>query len=234
VKDTMRLRYVEPVRPRKTKSAGTGKVKEYPISSSVTKGSTIDLNGSLKLSAPSPVMRFDTSKIHLCQLIDSAWVEQSYTPVRDSFSLRTFRLKHSWLSEEKYRLQLFPGALTSYGRKTNDTIEISFQAQKTEYYGNTILQVRNVRRPLLIQMLNEKNITVRQDFLVSDRTIQYPLLRPGKYRFRAIFDDNRNKKWDTGSYLEHRQPEAVIYFGEVNDVRSNWDLELTWTIPDEK
>ena len=37
-------------------------------------------------------------------------------------------------------------------------------------------------------------------------------------------DDNKNKKWDTGNYLEKLHPEEVIYFSKtIRDVRANWD-----------
>jgi len=43
---------------------------------------------------------------------------------------------------------------------------------------------------------------------------------------RFIYDENGNGKWDTGTYLENKQPEKVVYFSGKFDVRSGWDLEL--------
>ena len=40
-----------------------------------------------------------------------------------------------------------------------------------------------------------------------------------------IYDDNKNKVWDAGNYLEKRQSEEVIYFPKELDVRANWDVE---------
>jgi len=50
-------------------------------------------------------------------------------------------------------------------------------------------------------------------------------IEPLLYTVRIIYDDNKNKIWDAGSYLENRQSEEVIYFPKEIDVRANWDVE---------
>lgn len=42
-----------------------------------------------------------------------------------------------------------------------------------------------------------------------------------------IYDENKNKIWDTGNYLEKRQAEEIIYFTTPIDVRANWDWDET-------
>jgi hypothetical protein len=41
---------------------------------------------------------------------------------------------------------------------------------------------------------------------------------------------NKNKKWDSGNYLGRVQPEKVHYYPGALDVRSNWDLDITWNL----
>jgi uncharacterized protein (DUF2141 family) len=50
-------------------------------------------------------------------------------------------------------------------------------------------------------------------------------LEPSKYTLRVIYDVNGNKEWDSGNFLERRQPEEVIYFPKEIDVRGNWDVD---------
>jgi hypothetical protein len=45
-----------------------------------------------------------------------------------------------------------------------------------------------------------------------------------------IYDDNKNKVWDTGSFMEKRQSEEVIYFPKEIDVRTNWDVEQPFSL----
>ena len=41
---------------------------------------------------------------------------------------------------------------------------------------------------------------------------------------------NKNKKWDTGKYLEKIQPEKVEYLPKDVKVRENWDHEVNYII----
>jgi hypothetical protein len=40
----------------------------------------------------------------------------------------------------------------------------------------------------------------------------------------VIFDTNGNQKWDSGSYLQKRQPERISYYPAELDTRTGWDL----------
>ena len=53
---------------------------------------------------------------------------------------------------------------------------------------------------------------------------------PGKFRLRLIEDKNKNHQWDTGSFLEHLQPERVWYLPKEIELRANWEVEETWQI----
>ena len=45
------------------------------------------------------------------------------------------------------------------------------------------------------------------------------------------YDDNKNKKWDSGNYLEKRQAEEVIYYSKViKDVRAKWNDNETFDL----
>jgi hypothetical protein len=47
---------------------------------------------------------------------------------------------------------------------------------------------------------------------------------------KLIHDRNGNGKWDTGDYLGRKQPEAVEFHAGKINIRSNFDLELTWDL----
>jgi len=55
-------------------------------------------------------------------------------------------------------------------------------------------------------------------------------LIPEKYLIRIIYDDNKNRKWDTGNFLLRMQPEEVIYFDFDDPIRANWDISQTFIL----
>ena len=65
----------------------------------------------------------------------------------------------------------------------------------------------------IIDLLTEKRDKVVRSFTVdSDQTVLFPYVKAGKYYVRITEDRNGNGLVDTGSILEHRQPEKVIFF----------------------
>ena len=65
---------------------------------------------------------------------------------------------------------------------------------------------------------------IRTKYLEKSQEISFTTLNPSKYLLRAIYDTNKNERWDTGSYLNKIQPEQVIYFPKEIDVRANWEI----------
>jgi len=59
------------------------------------------------------------------------------------------------------------------------------------------------------------------------------MMHPGEYLLKAIKDCNGNGEWDTGDYLNKKQPEAIFYYKEKVKVRSNWDVEINWQLKQE-
>jgi hypothetical protein len=62
--------------------------------------------------------------------------------------------------------------------------------------------------------------------------LEFSWLKPETYRIRVIFDTNDNGKWDTGNFLEHKQPERVLHYPAPIEIRANWEKVETFTIRD--
>jgi hypothetical protein len=61
----------------------------------------------------------------------------------------------------------------------------------------------------------------------KDGRVVFPLLEIGFYRLRVIYDLNRDRKWTTGDFTIHRQPEPVSYYPTEIEMKSGWELEFT-------
>jgi hypothetical protein len=49
----------------------------------------------------------------------------------------------------------------------------------------------------------------------------------GAYSLRIIKDANRNGLWDPGNFLASRQPEEVVVYPSLVEIRAGWDQEIT-------
>ncbi len=74
------------------------------------------------------------------------------------------------------------------------------------------LELSGVDRKIIVELLGEKRDRVLRSYVVdSDGSVRFPYLKEGRYSIRITDDGNRNSIVDTGSLLEHRQPETVVF-----------------------
>ncbi|MGQ0827120.1 MAG: Ig-like domain-containing domain [Bacteroidota bacterium] len=132
----------------------------------------------------------------------------------------------------KYHLLIPPGTFTEIFGLTNDSIKIDFKTREEKYYGSVILKVNisETKGNYIIQLFDEKENVVRENNIKRPETLIYEYLYPLKYKLKLIYDENNNGKWDSGNYLQKKQPEKVIYYKELINIRSNWDLDLEWKV----
>jgi uncharacterized protein (DUF2141 family) len=179
------------------------------------------------LETATPLTKIDQSKIKLTNK-DSVTV--TFTTKYDEFNQKLFfdfKKEHS----QNYTFKILPGALTDYLEQTNDTLTYRLNTKAIEDYGNLKVNLQNANRfPVMIQLTNKAGEVVATEYSESNAKIEFNFIDPALFSLRAIYDDNKNKEWDTGNYLEKLQPEEVIYFSKEIDVRANWDVEQVFDL----
>jgi len=230
ITDTVTLRIKTPKKGKKSAKKTEKSQSLLQIASNASRGSK-ELNSPLLLEPSAPVRETDTSRIVFYRLKDTLFVRQPYLFLKDSFFLRRYMIQCSWKENTKYKLELLPGALTDIYGNTTDTLVISFHTRRLAEYGNFKLNLQNIPGQTLVQLwdASEKN-RIRQYIIVSDTSVYFNYLNPGKYIVKAVDDKNHNKAWDTGVFLENIQPEPVAYFSKEINIKANWDVEETWKV----
>jgi len=93
------------------------------------------------------------------------------------------------------------------------------------------LNLQNVRSfPIIVQLTDEKGVLKNERISEEQSNISFELVAPGKYLIRVIYDSNANGRWDTGNYLLKTNPEEIIYFPELLEVRPNWDINQSFIL----
>lgn len=83
--------------------------------------------------------------------------------------------------------------------------------------------IKTTEKNFIVHVMNEKKEIVYTEY--NKTKLTYKNMKPGKYSFRIIADDNNNKKWDTGNYRIGKQSERVVFYKNYLDVRANWDID---------
>ncbi len=188
---------------------------------------TLNFRDPFVIKSSLPLAKTDSTKISFKRKDDTA---VAFHTRYDAFNQR---LEFLFEKEEdqKYTLELLPGALTDFYDKANDTLTYKFSTKKLSEYGNLRLKLVNARSyPVIIELTDAKGKILATEYATGPEGVEFIGLEPAVFNMRAIYDTNSNKQWDSGSWLEKRQPEEVLYFPKDITVRSNWDVTEEWDL----
>jgi hypothetical protein len=221
--DTLLMTY----RKKSVKSKNDQKQEqEKLIVSTLRKKGELDLNTHLKMDLNFPLEGFRDSLISLWHIPDTVEIPIPFRSRADSLLPNRGWIDAEWESASSYHIQLLPGALSSIYELEHDTIDLAFRTRDIEYYGQILLTLEGVSNPVIIQ-LKKKDEVVRKLRVYKNGLYTFSYLSPGDYGIKVIHDLNDNGKWDTGKYIEKRQPEAVEILPRSITVRSNWDHDVS-------
>nr|WP_315165289.1 Ig-like domain-containing protein [uncultured Flavobacterium sp.] len=174
------------------------------------------------LETATPLVNFDKAKI---KILTKDLVDVPFTTEYDEFNQKLY-LDFKKEPSEKYNFTLLPGALTDFYEKSNDTLRFKLETKSTAEYGNLNVTLENVKHfPVIVELTNAKGEIITSQYTESNPVITFSLLEPALFSLRAIYDENKNKTYDPGNFLEKKYAEEVIYFSKEIDVRANWDVE---------
>ena len=208
----------------------TLKIKEQKKDSlkiSAVQTGILNFRERLTLETATPLTKFDHSKI---KLVNKDSVVVDFKTEYDDFNQQLF-FDFKKEPSENYTLSMLPGALTDYLEQSNDTLIYKLNTRILADYGNLVVNLQNVKRfPVIVELTNEKGDVLASEYSESSSKVEFNLVEPTLFWLRVIYDDNKNKKWDSGNYLEKRQAEEVVYFSKAVDVRANWDVEQVFDL----
>jgi len=231
-RDTIEMIYTAPKTPKVKRKKG-----ELPPVPTINLGNNInssahDLYQRIKIEAPEPLISFDTTKVRLYSFEDTIKTLIPIVVQKDTNSVRKYFIEHQWAPNTNYQFQVDSAAAYNiYGYPSNK-IDQKFRTQKEDYYGKIILTISGLSDPAIVQLLgNDKDEKILQKIqILEDGKIEFPYLKPEKYKIKIILDSNKNGKWDTGYLAEGKQPEEIVYYPKIIKVRSNFEYKETWEI----
>ncbi len=190
---------------------------------------SINIDEDFGLHANIPLRKIDTSKIKLFDK-DSVLVDFK---TRYEALYNNYFIDFEKEPEQKYRLNLLPGALTDFFENQNDSLKYRLQTPNLSDLGILTFSVSNLDDyPVLLQLTNENDEVVKEKYHTQEdgNSFELSYLKPGTYYVRLIFDKNSNKKWDPGNFLKNKQPEKVIHYPKALEIRPNWDVVETFIL----
>jgi uncharacterized protein (DUF2141 family) len=187
----------------------------------------LPLREKFALNSSIPLVKVDKTKISIRNK-DSIVVD--FINEYDDFNQKLY-LDFKREPLEKYTINVLPGAITDFYDNVNDTLNYSLATKNSSDYGNLRVILENVKKfPVIIELTDKDGKIKAIEYSEKNNIVEFLALEPNKYTLRIIYDDNKNGVWDTGSFMEKRQSEEVIYFPKEIDVRANWDVEQPFNL----
>jgi Big-like domain-containing protein len=196
-------------------------------------GSEFDILDTLNIQFGSPLKTFDSTKF---QVTDDQYKNIAYTTLMDStnkkmavFFKKDPDTKYHIIADKEF-------AADTLGRKLLKNDTISFHTKRESEYAEVRLRFRNLdlnKNPVL-QFVQSDAVVYSYRFI--NREFFIKLFKPGEYDLRILYDDNKNGKWDPGSFFgKHKQPEKVQQI-KINkpknklNIKANWDNETDFVL----
>ena len=194
----------------------------------ITKG---ELNRLPSIQFNEPVKNYDSTQWTLYEFTKNDTIELPVSCYFSDSSRRILVIDYPFKEKTNYLFFCSDSAFWSYYELCNDTILLHFTTKSAKDYGSLKIKYEFFEEnKYILQLLNDKLSVVQEDFSTYNATHTYNYLPQGKYRLRVIVDENNNKKWDTGNYLQRIQPEPVFYFEKTLEVMPNWKIEETFSV----
>lgn len=207
-------------------------LKKYQTLKTNLNGGKLNLNSTIELTFLSLIdtLKTDLSKLKLKSKDDSII---SLKPLKwlwvNSYRLQLITKLKQGIS---YQLKIDTALFFSYNKLYNDSLVQNFTTENKIDYGKLTLKLLfNKKQNYSVQLLNDKNIVVRENYISlslagsNAKTIDFIDVLPGTYKVKIIYDDNDDKKWNTGNYLQKKQPEHILFHSKAIKVVSDWEVE---------
>ncbi len=205
--------------------------KKVNFSTNTTNG-FLALNKKLQLSFYNwmDTTKIDLRKIHLSSKKDSV-INNEQIKYR-WLNISTIEITNNLKQGSDYTIKIDTAAFIDYKGVVNDSLKNSFVTKSEIEFGTVAVKLLfNKKQTYIVQLVNEQGIVSQEKYSTislsesNNKTIDFTEIIPGSYQLKIIYDDNENKKWDTGNLIFDKQPEHVFIYSKKIKVLPDWEIE---------
>lgn len=193
-------------------------------------GTSQDINKPFLFKSQTPIKSIDPKGVRLEMQVDTLWdtIPNVKLVLEDTLSQMIYKIEHKWEPGAKYRLTVDSAAVTDIYGLFNKKVEMNLSVKMLEDYSDLFFVV-NTKEHAFVELLGSDD-KIKHTEKVVDGVAEFHFLYPGTYYARLVMDSNNNGKYDTGNYLEKRQPEDVYYYNKRLNVKKNWEITENWDL----
>lgn len=211
-------------RPASNLPTLNAKIFEYRVltdSGKLDKGS-LEINKGLSIVLSRKVDSISRDRVALSLDSSDIEIEQSFAIKLDS-TKKLAELSSHWQPDKIYTLRLLKGFTKDSTGNDAMPSKWKFRSKKDADYGTLEIHIPKQYRSdsfLIHVVKGEDSILTKR---IDTGVFRLTLLDPGTYSISIIKDANRDGKWTTGSLRRQEQPEQVIPYPELINMKPGWE-----------
>ena len=225
--DTLRAIWRAPHLTARAKAALERKNRNRRLELKSNARQGFEMNDTLRLFCSTPLATIEPDSFHLYERVDSVLKPVPFKMAdHDTLPMELVFLA-DFKPDKKYELQVDSGAMHDIYGITHIAGTYALQVKTQADYSTLRVKLNPFVEHARIQVMDKQDKVVRELPAVPEGAF-FEYLRPDTYYLRFYVDENEDGQWTTGDWTEKRQPEAVFYFPESIQTKSNWDFEEEW------
>ena len=182
-----------------------------------------------------PLVRCDTSMVHLYYMRDSVWYRSTHE-IRQ-LSPRIYELDTEWQPATEYSLEIDSAAAQNIYGLCNKAIKQGLKVSSPDDFSTLVVNVSGTpikeadsTAVIVVRLLDGSGKMVREVNADASGKATFTYVKPATYYLSAYCDMNGNGKWDTGEYDSGLMAEPVFFFNEDIECKAKWDVSRDWNV----
>ena len=202
-----------------------------PLTPNIKIPSVMTPDAKVTVEMPSPLVRCDTSAVHLYSQIDSLWYDAACEMKPVPGSIRKFVIEADWRADTEYSLEIDSAAFVDIYGLVSNKYKQGIKVKSLDEMGTLTLKLSGIADtlPLRVLLLNKSGDAVKEVIAVNG-VAKFNYVMPDKYYVSALVDRNGNGVWDTGEYDLDLQPEEVYFYPREIECKEKWDISQNWNL----
>ena len=186
-----------------------------------------ELYDTLRLVCSTPLASIALDSIHLLERVDTVLTPVPFTIAPYDTLPQELLFFAELKAGGQYELRIDSAALHDVYGISHIAGNYPLQVKSLSDYSTLRIKITPFTAKARIQILNNRDQVIRELPAAQEGTL-FEYLKPDAYYVRLYMDENGDGKWTTGEWSSKRQPEAVYYFPNKIQTKSNWDFEEEW------
>ena len=117
------------------------------------------------------------------------------------------------------------GSFVSVEKDTLKRKSLQFEYKAQDYFGMISGKVDTKKENYYVELVSKDFDNIYKNRSLENHLFSFKNIPPGSYYIRTIIDTNKNGRWDKGNIIKNIEPEEIVYFKTLLEVRSNWEVD---------